>query len=129
MNEIRHTTFNLITVTSRHRHHQFSRSQNTMFQQLTKQVTTTPFRTQAPLLRRSTPLLRRFYHEKVLDHYNKPRNVGSLPKNDIDVGTGLYFSSLIPTPSLEFSTLLLNSLCVPPILPFPFLMIVRDHAN
>jgi len=32
---------------------------------------------------------KRAYHEKVLDHYNSPRNVGSLPKNDIDVGTGL----------------------------------------
>src|SRR5256885_11899260 len=51
---------------------------------------TTLFRS-GPFLRQSTPLLRRFYHEKVLDHYNRPRNVGSLPKNDIDVGTGLYF--------------------------------------
>ncbi|OCK79183.1 iron sulfur cluster assembly protein-like protein 1 [Lepidopterella palustris CBS 459.81] len=32
---------------------------------------------------------RRNYHEKVLDHYNKPRNVGSMSKNDTDVGTGL----------------------------------------
>jgi len=32
---------------------------------------------------------RRCYHEKVLDHYNKPRNVGSMSKNDTDVGTGL----------------------------------------
>ncbi|KAF2204937.1 hypothetical protein GQ43DRAFT_95124 [Delitschia confertaspora ATCC 74209] len=32
---------------------------------------------------------RRQYHEKVLDHYNKPRNVGSMSKNDSDVGTGL----------------------------------------
>ena len=31
----------------------------------------------------------KFYHEKVLDHYNQPRNVGSLNKNDADVGTGL----------------------------------------
>jgi Fe-S cluster assembly scaffold IscU len=29
------------------------------------------------------------YHEKVIDHYEKPRNVGSLNKNDKDVGTGL----------------------------------------
>ncbi|KAF9076356.1 FeS cluster assembly scaffold IscU [Rhodocollybia butyracea] len=36
-----------------------------------------------------TPVLRRGYHEKVISHYEKPRNVGSLPKNDIDVGTGL----------------------------------------
>lgn len=32
---------------------------------------------------------RRSYHEKVLDHYNNPRNVGSMQKNAADVGTGL----------------------------------------
>jgi iron-sulfur cluster assembly enzyme ISCU, mitochondrial len=32
---------------------------------------------------------RRSYHEKVLDHYNRPRNVGSMSKADTDVGTGL----------------------------------------
>ncbi|ODQ64932.1 iron sulfur cluster assembly protein 1, mitochondrial precursor [Nadsonia fulvescens var. elongata DSM 6958] len=31
----------------------------------------------------------RSYHAKVLDHYNNPRNVGSMNKNDTDVGTGL----------------------------------------
>jgi nitrogen fixation NifU-like protein len=29
------------------------------------------------------------YSDKVLDHYNAPRNVGSLDKNDPTVGTGL----------------------------------------
>ncbi|KAF8419458.1 NifU-like N terminal domain-containing protein [Tirmania nivea] len=39
--------------------------------------------------RATQPVLRRNYHEKVLDHYSHPRNAGSLPKTDIDVGTGL----------------------------------------
>ncbi|KAL8831766.1 MAG: hypothetical protein Q9170_005156 [Blastenia crenularia] len=43
--------------------------------------------TRLPLLS-STPI-RRSYHEKVLDHYSKPRNVGSMSKTDGDVGTGL----------------------------------------
>ncbi|XP_050377301.1 uncharacterized protein LOC126794588 [Argentina anserina] len=32
---------------------------------------------------------RRFYHERVVDHYDNPRNVGSFDKNDPSVGTGL----------------------------------------
>lgn len=35
------------------------------------------------------PVVARAYHEKVISHYEKPRNVGSLPKGDHDVGTGL----------------------------------------
>jgi Fe-S cluster assembly scaffold IscU len=31
----------------------------------------------------------RAYHEKVVDHYDNPRNVGSFDKNDPNVGTGL----------------------------------------
>ncbi|XP_075479190.1 iron-sulfur cluster assembly protein 1-like [Primulina tabacum] len=31
----------------------------------------------------------RMYHERVVDHYNNPRNVGSFDKSDPNVGTGL----------------------------------------
>ncbi|KIK95123.1 hypothetical protein PAXRUDRAFT_827310 [Paxillus rubicundulus Ve08.2h10] len=41
------------------------------------------------LATRISPVLARGYHEKVISHYESPRNVGSLPKTDIDVGTGL----------------------------------------
>lgn len=65
----------------------------------------------APALQKASlrPFLARGYHENVISHYEKPRNVchylyvctasthisdnidqvGSLPKHDIDVGTGL----------------------------------------
>lgn len=45
-----------------------------------------PLRTAAPA---ASSIGRRQYHEKVLDHYNRPRNVGSMSKADTDVGTGL----------------------------------------
>ncbi|XP_015523059.2 iron-sulfur cluster assembly enzyme ISCU, mitochondrial [Neodiprion lecontei] len=41
----------------------------------------------ASVLSRSVPVVS--YHVNVLDHYENPRNVGSLDKNDKHVGTGL----------------------------------------
>lgn len=34
-------------------------------------------------------VLSRSYHEKVIDHYENPRNVGSFDKAEDNVGTGL----------------------------------------
>ncbi|GFZ12028.1 SufE/NifU family protein [Actinidia rufa] len=34
-------------------------------------------------------MVARLYDERVVDHYNNPRNVGSFDKNDPTVGTGL----------------------------------------
>ena len=39
--------------------------------------------------RSSSMIFVRRYHKKVLDHYDNPRNVGTLDKNDKNVGTGL----------------------------------------
>jgi len=35
------------------------------------------------------PIVGRMYHQNVIDHYENPRNVGSMNKNDDNVGTGL----------------------------------------
>ncbi|CAO3703612.1 unnamed protein product [Rhizopus stolonifer] len=54
-------------------------------------------RTTFSTLKRSTQLIQkplslsgaRFYHDKVIDHYERPRNVGSFSKTDLNIGTGL----------------------------------------
>ena len=40
------------------------------------------------IIRCVNPRIRK-YHSNIIDHYESPRNVGSLPKTDKDVGTGL----------------------------------------
>ncbi|KAK9498330.1 hypothetical protein O3M35_002988 [Rhynocoris fuscipes] len=46
-------------------------------------------RSSSKLLNRSLSSPGLFYHKNVIDHYENPRNVGSLDKNDKNVGTGL----------------------------------------
>ena len=41
------------------------------------------------MLMGATPMRAFAYHERVIDHYENPRNVGSLDKNSAEVGTGL----------------------------------------
>lgn len=55
-----------------------------------------PLQTSAAIPRARMMMLRRLprvrvraYHQKVVDHFEKPSNVGSLDKNDPNVGTGL----------------------------------------
>ena len=37
----------------------------------------------------SVRILKFFYHTTLIDHYENPRNVGSLNNNDINIGTGI----------------------------------------
>ena len=41
------------------------------------------------MLRRAAAPSQRAYHQNVVEHYENPRNVGSLPKAESSVGTGL----------------------------------------
>ena len=55
------------------------------------QITGSPLKMLAGSRSRSalTCIIRRSYHEKVLDHYENPRNAGSFDKAESNVGTGL----------------------------------------
>jgi Fe-S cluster assembly scaffold IscU len=55
---------------------------NTVKTQATRIIGSTTLNALANLLKRS-------YHENVIKHYENPQNVGSLPKDDPNVGTGL----------------------------------------
>ncbi|KAL3783790.1 hypothetical protein HJC23_000379 [Cyclotella cryptica] len=48
-----------------------------------------PFLAGAMTFPRLAEQQRRNYHENIVEHYENPRNVGSLDKNDDNVGTGL----------------------------------------
>lgn len=37
----------------------------------------------------------RAYHDNIIDHYENPRNVGSLDKNKKTVGTGIYYHDIV----------------------------------
>jgi Fe-S cluster assembly scaffold IscU len=60
-----------------------------MFRSIATQSTRRVLARNAPLANAAALTSRRPYHEKVLDHYARPRNVGSMNKADMDVGTGL----------------------------------------
>ena len=45
------------------------------------------------------------YSDKVIDHYEKPRNVGSLDKKNINVGTGL-----VGAPAVSWLSLSVNAI-------------------
>src|SRR6266850_2131829 len=64
------------------------------------------------------------YSNKVLDHYNNPRNVGSMDKNDPNVGSAIASSSLATEwlrgktvdQALEIkNTDIVNELSLPPV--------------
>ncbi|KAG8824355.1 iron-binding protein [Serendipita sp. 401] len=63
-------------------------STNSPLQEMLRSLVQTSTRVVRARVSPSTVLVRN-YHEKVISHYENPRNVGSLPKTDVDVGTGL----------------------------------------
>ena len=49
-------------------------------------------------------LLTAAYHENVIDHYENPRNVGSLDKNKKNYETASLFGTILPTSSRIISS-------------------------
>lgn len=65
-----------------------SSSRSAAFSTVARPAIVATARTAAPSVF-GAPVQRRGYHEKVIDHYENPRNVGSFLKTDKDVGVGL----------------------------------------
>ncbi|KAH9443128.1 hypothetical protein MJO28_014467 [Puccinia striiformis f. sp. tritici] len=66
-----------------------SRSSSLLTHQAGRLVSPSKTSINSAFINNSQSIFRRSYHEKVIDHYENPRNVGSFPKTDQDVGTGL----------------------------------------
>lgn len=60
----------------------------TILRQATRVLSRSPFATNAQVAGvNNIQVQRRNYHENIVEHYENPRNVGSLDKNSDDVGT------------------------------------------
>ena len=67
-------------------------------------IATTP-KTIVSTLRRSTPVVSatRSYHENIVEHYENPRNVGSMNKDDENVGTVSFLVAAFVKESLLYT--------------------------
>ena len=51
------------------------------------------------------------YSQKVLDHYENPRNVGSFDKTDADIGTGIVGAPAPSSSTLTNNRFVKNRIC------------------